>query len=255
MLPFVSIGRFTFASYGIMMATGLLLAYYLLRADLKRRQLDIKPQVVLLSIGLFGLLASKLFLAIENPRRFLADPAFLLSRSGYTFYGAVIGGAGVVFILARLYRISSLRLFDAVSAEAAIGYGIGRLGCLLAGDGDYGTPTSMPWGMSFPHGLVPTTVRVHPTPIYEFIASAMLAIYLWKLGAPAAPNRAPPGQVFAQYLILSGVARFLVEIIRLNPPVLWGLTNAQCIAVISVTAGTVLANRSRAGAPELPSTP
>jgi phosphatidylglycerol:prolipoprotein diacylglycerol transferase len=247
MLPFVSIGPFTFATYGIMVATGLLVGYYLLRADLERRQLNIKPQVVLLSIGLFGLLSSKLFLAIENPALFFEHPGFLLSRSGYTFYGAVIGGIGVVFILARLYRISSLRLFDAVSAEAAIGYGIGRLGCFLAGDGDYGTPTNLPWGMSFPNGLVPTMTPVHPTPLYEFIASALFAVYLWKLGARSLGREAPVGKVFAHYLILSGAARFLVEFIRLNPPVLWGLTNAQYVAAISMAAGITLAFWLRPG--------
>src|SRR6185437_155038 len=66
---------------------------------------------------------------------------------------------------------------------AALGYGIGRIGCLLSGDGDYGKPTSLPWGMSFPNGLVPTTQRVHPTPIYELIVACAIAWLLWRLGA------------------------------------------------------------------------
>lgn len=240
MLPFITIGSFKFATYGIMLATGLFAGYYLLRADLRRRQLDIGPLVVLLSIGLSGLLASKLYLAIENPARLFSDPGFLLSRSGYTFYGAVVSGVVVVFLLAGFYRISSLRIFDAVSVGAALGYGIGRIGCLLAGDGDYGTPTSLPWGMSFPHGLVPTLVRVHPTPLYEFLAAALIAAYLWRLGARSMSDPRAAGDVFAHYLVLTGAARFLVEFIRLNPPVLWGLSNAQCIAVLSIFAGIIL---------------
>ncbi|HET8881383.1 MAG TPA: prolipoprotein diacylglyceryl transferase family protein [Solimonas sp.] len=240
MLPFITVGPYRFATYGIMMVAGLCVGYYLLRADLHRRRLNVHPLVVVLSIGLAGLLGSKLYLGIENPAQLVTNPGFLLSRSGYTFYGAVLGGAGMIFVLAWYYRISSLRLFDAVSAEAAIGYGIGRLGCLLAGDGDYGTPTSLPWGMRFPHGLVPTLVPVHPTPIYEFFGSAFIATYLWRLGARRLNDARAAGEVFARYLLLSGSARFLVEFIRLNPRVLWGLSNAQCVALLSIAGGIVL---------------
>lgn len=240
MLPFISIGSFSFASYGLMMVAGLFVGYYLLRADLRRRQLNINPLIVVSSIGLSGLIGSKLYLAIEHPAQLISNPGFLLSRSGYTFYGAVFSGVVMVFVLARVYRVSSLRLFDTVSAEAAIGYGIGRLGCLLAGDGDYGTPTTLPWGMSFPHGLVPTLAQVHPTPIYEFLASALIAAYLWRLGARRYSSSVAAGEVFSRYLMLTGAARFLVEFIRLNPPTLWGLSNAQLVALVSIIAGIVL---------------
>jgi phosphatidylglycerol:prolipoprotein diacylglycerol transferase len=240
MLPFIAVGSYQFATYGIMMAVGLCVGYYLLRADLRRRHLNVNPLVVVWSIGLAGLLGSKLYLGIESPAQLLTDPGFLLSRSGYTFYGAVISSAGMVFMLAWFYRVSSLRLFDAVSAEAAIGYGIGRLGCLLAGDGDYGVPTSLPWGMTFPHGLVPTLVPVHPTPIYEFFCSAVIAAYLWRLGARRMNDTQAAGEVFARYLMLTGAARFLVEFIRINPPVLWGMSNAQCVALLSIAGGIIL---------------
>ncbi len=240
MLPFIHIGPFRFASYGIMMATGLFIGYYMLRADLRRRKLGLNPLVLVLAIGLSGLLASKLYLALESPALFLSDPAFLLNCAGYTFYGAVLGAAGVVFVLTRYYRVSPWSLFDTISAEAALGYGIGRIGCLLAGDGDYGTPTSLPWGMSFPHRLVPTVARVHPTPIYEFIVAVLIAAYLWRRGGRTLRDPAAAGEVFAQYLVLTGAACFLVEFLRLNPPVLWGLSNAQCVAVASIAAGAVL---------------
>jgi phosphatidylglycerol:prolipoprotein diacylglycerol transferase len=240
MLPFIEIGPYRFASYGVMMVVGLFVGYQLLRADLRRRELPINPLIVVWSIGLAGLLGSKLYLAIENPARLLTDPGFLLSRSGYTFYGAVISGVVMVGVLARLYRINALHLFDAVSAEAAIGYGIGRIGCLLAGDGDYGIPTTLPWGMAFPHGLVPTLVPVHPTPIYEFVGAALIAVYLWRLGARRLGDPQSAGEVFARYLILTGAARFLVEYIKLNPAVLWGLSNAQCVALLSMAVGILL---------------
>lgn len=259
MLPFISIGSHQFASYGVMMATAFLIAYYMLKADLRRRGLKLSAGLLVLSIGLGGLLASRLYLVLESPSQFLAHPALLLGRSGFTFYGGLLGAVLVILALGRVYRIGTLALFDTLSAEAALGYGIGRIGCLLAGDGDYGTPTALPWGMSFPHGLVPTLERVHPTPAYEFIAAALISAWLWRLGAPGAAQPRAPGEVFGWYLVLTGVARFLVEFIRINPPVLAGLTNAQCVALISIAAGGALLlrclSRKSAAAPVQPAVP
>src|SRR5439155_143110 len=126
---------------------------------------------------------------------------------------------------------------DACAPAAAVGYAVGRMGCLLSGDGDYGQPTSLPWGMSFPNGLVPTTERVHPTPIYEFIAGMLIAYYLWKLSSKVIQGVRPQGDVLAMFLILSGIERFLVEFIRINPRVFFGLTNAQVASLGSLVAG------------------
>jgi phosphatidylglycerol:prolipoprotein diacylglycerol transferase len=89
--------------------------------------------------------------------------------------------------------------------------------------------------MSFPNGLVPTTQRVHPTPIYELIAGLLIGYYLWLRGAKSRPL----GQITGEYLILSGIARFLVEFIRINPKVYWGMSNAQLASLGSVVAGLV----------------
>jgi len=131
-------------------------------------------------------------------------------------------------------------MLDAASPAAAMGYGIGRIGCLISGDGDYGIPTSLPWGMSFPNGIVPTTDRVHPTPIYEFLVGILIFWILWRLGARGLKTHAPNGIIFAAYLVLTGIARFLVEIIRINPRSFYGLTNAQAASVVSVLAGAAL---------------
>ncbi len=133
-----------------------------------------------------------------------------------------------------------LLMLDVASPAAAMGYGIGRIGCLISGDGDYGIPTSLPWGMRFPNGIVPTTERVHPTPIYEFLVAALIFWILWRLGARGIKKHAPNGIIFAAYLILTGIARFLVEIIRINPRSFFGMTNAQAASVVSVLAGMVL---------------
>jgi phosphatidylglycerol---prolipoprotein diacylglyceryl transferase len=152
----------------------------------------------------------------------------------------VIGGFLALLLLARRFRMSPLLLLDAASPAAAMGYGIGRIGCLISGDGDYGIPTSLPWGMSFPNGIVPTTEKVHPTPIYEFLVAALIFWILWKFGARALKAHAPNGIVFAAYLVLTGLARLLVEFIRINPRSFYGLTNAQAASIVSVLAGVIL---------------
>jgi phosphatidylglycerol:prolipoprotein diacylglycerol transferase len=81
---------------------------------------------------------------------------------------------------------------------------------------------------------------VHPTPLYEFACSAVIAFFLWRRGAQQIQRGQGAGGVFALYLIWSGVARFFVEFIKINPPVLWGLSNAQCVALLSVVGGVVL---------------
>jgi phosphatidylglycerol:prolipoprotein diacylglycerol transferase len=135
-------------------------------------------------------------------------------------------------------KIGGLRTLDLAAPSAAIGYGIGRIGCFLSGDGCYGLETKLPWpfGMSFPHGIEPTVVPVHPTPLYEFAAGLLIGAWLWWRGGK---NR-PAGAILGEYLLLSGTARFLVEFIRRNPRVLWGLSNAQLASLGSVLAGVVL---------------
>jgi phosphatidylglycerol---prolipoprotein diacylglyceryl transferase len=239
-IPFIHIGSLTFGTYGIMLGTGLFVGFVLLRAELFRRQITADPYAIILIIGVTGFLTSKLYKLIDTPSVYMAHPSLLLSPTGFTFYGAVMGGLVAAAFLARHYRIRFLTFLDVVASGAALGYGVGRLGCLLAGDGDYGIPTSLPWGMSFPHGLVPTSVPVHPTPIYEFLGAALISIYLWNRGYASIQHRIPPGRVFAEYLMMAGLARFLVEFIRRNPRGWLGLTNAQQVAVLSMAAGFAL---------------
>ncbi len=102
--------------------------------------------------------------------------------------------------------------------------------------------------MSFPHGLVPTFQKVHPTPIYELLGAILITWILWRRGGPDKPK--PIGQITGEYLILTGIARFLVEFIRINPRVLWGMTNAQLASLGAVVFGfgLILMTRARAGA-------
>jgi phosphatidylglycerol:prolipoprotein diacylglycerol transferase len=241
MLPFIHIGPITLGTYGIFVAVGLLVGFFVVQSDLRRRCLSADPNVIVGFTGLAGLAGSRLYHLLETPREFFADLLPLLfSTMGFAWFGAVIGGLVTLLLIARHYRMSALLMLDIASPAAAIGYGIGRIGCLISGDGDYGTPTSLPWGMSFPNGLVPTTERVHPTPIYEFLAAAIIFWILWKLGASWMRNPRTTGNIFAVYLLLSGVARFLVEFIRLNPRSFFGMTNAQTAALAGIFLGFIL---------------
>ncbi|HUK30354.1 MAG TPA: prolipoprotein diacylglyceryl transferase [Candidatus Acidoferrum sp.] len=246
MLPYIHVGPLTLGTYGIFVAMGLLVAAFVLSKDLRRRALDADPNVIVGYTGIAGLIGSRLYSCLETPSEFFANPwPLLFSRTGFTWIGGLLGGFITLVLLARHYRMPLLRMLDIASPAAAIGYGVGRIGCLISGDGDYGTPTLLPWGMSFPNGIVPTTQRVHPTPIYEFIGALVIFWLLWRLGARTMGDDRAIGKVFALYLILTGVIRFLIEFIRLNPRVLFGMTNAQLASIISVLFGAFLLLRLR----------
>jgi phosphatidylglycerol:prolipoprotein diacylglycerol transferase len=239
--PFIHIGPLTLGSYGLMVAIGLICGFFILRADFARRGVSADAEAIIGITGLSGLVGSRLYHLLESPAEFFADPwPQLFSTMGFAFVGAIIGGFFALVLLAKRFRMSMLLMLDAASPAAALGYGIGRIGCLISGDGDYGIPTSLPWGMSFPNGIVPTTERVHPTPIYEFLVAVLISWILWRLGARGLKKHAPNGIVFAAYLALTGIARFLVEMIRINPRSFYGLTNAQAASVVSLIAGVAL---------------
>jgi phosphatidylglycerol:prolipoprotein diacylglycerol transferase len=240
MYPFIHIGPITLGTYGITVAVALIVAFYVIQADLRRRGLAADPNVIVGLTGLAGLAGARLYHLAESPSEFFADPKLLFSTMGFAWFGSVIAGFITLVLIARHYRIPALQMLDVASPAAALGYGIGRIGCLISGDGDYGIPTSLPWGMSFPNGIVPTTDRVHPTPIYEFLASLVIFYVLWRFGAQWMHNVPDIGKLFGVYLLLSGAARFLVEFIRLNPRSFFGMTNAQTASLVGMIVGAAL---------------
>lgn len=250
MLPFIHIGPLSIATFGLMVAVALLAAAYILQTDFQRRGIKADAFLIIGIAGLAGIAGARLYHVLESPAEFFADPwPQLFSRYGFAWFGGFLGGFAALLILGRRYKIPLLEFLDACSPAAAVGYAIGRIGCLLAGDGDYGVPTSLPWGMSFPHGVVPTTQRVHPTPIYEFIAWIAIAWFLWNMGTKALRGPKAKGEIFCNYLILTGIARFLVEMIRINPRSFFGMSNAQAASVASILLGAVLLWRIKAKIP------
>jgi phosphatidylglycerol---prolipoprotein diacylglyceryl transferase len=160
----------------------------------------------------------------------------IFSGSGLVWYGGAIGGAIGVIGWMRWRGVLELRMLDMCATALALGYAIGRIGCQVSGDGDYGIRSSLPWAMGYPHGTVPTPpgVKVQPTPIYETVTMCLLAWGLWQLR-----DRVRPGVVFALYLLLSGLERLLVEFIRRNAEVFAGLTAPQLESIVLMVIGTV----------------
>jgi len=185
-------------------------------------------EMVIVALG-GGVVGAKLYWAVENGELTLSG---LFSGSGLTWYGGLIGGALAMVVWARWRGFRLGPLADIAAVCLPIGYAIGRIGCQISGDGDYGGPTDLPWAMPFPDGVVPTTQEVHPSPIYESISMALVGLVLWHLR-----DRFRPGVLFALYAVGAGTERFLVEFVRRNEEVVAGLTGAQLWALGLTFAG------------------
>ena len=252
MIPYLHLGPLNLPTFGMMVATGLLVASHILQADFRRRGIHADAFLIIGIAGLAGIVGARLYHVLESPSEFFADPwPLLISRFGFAWFGGFLGGFAALLILSLREKIPTLTFLDACSPAGAAGYAIGRIGCLLSGDGDYGRPTQLPWGMSFPNGVDPTTpkciawglpadCRVHPTPLYEFFVWILIAWVLWRIGGRAMERKESSGLVFCSYLMLTGIARFLIEIIRLNPRSFFGMSNAQAASVASVLLGLIL---------------
>jgi phosphatidylglycerol:prolipoprotein diacylglycerol transferase len=239
MYPFIHIGRFSIGTFGILLWLAAVCACWVLHRNFRRWKIDADAIGIVAVSTVAGVIGAKFWHVLETPQQLLHDPAgMLLDRAGFAWFGGLIAGILALLWQSRGAGLSRLGMLDLAAPAAAVGYGVGRLGCLVSGDGDYGIPTSLPWGMSFPNGLVPTTQRVHPTPIYELIAALVIAWILWRLGRPESAQAA--GEITGNYLVLSGIARFLVEFIRINPKIYWGMSNAQVASIGSVLAGIAL---------------
>ncbi len=226
MKPEVHILGISIKTFGVMFALGFLACGAVVARRLRElgRPADWAYEVVFAAL-IGGVVGARAYYVIQNYSQVKGDLAgHLFSGSGLVWYGGAIGGAIGVVLWMRWRHVVELRMFDMCATALALGYAIGRIGCQVSGDGDYGIRSSLPWAMGYPHGTVPTPagVRVQPTPIYETVTMCLLAYLLWHLR-----DRVRPGVVFALYLLASGLERFLVEFIRRNNEVLIGLTAPQ----------------------------
>ena len=247
MVPEISIGPLTLQTFGLMFALAFIVGGALAH---KRFQELGKPgdwayeAVFAALIG--GIVGARVYWLLENLDS--SDGIFdtLFSGSGLTWYGGAIGGALGVLLWAKWRDYLNLKLADLAAPALAAGYAIGRIGCQLSGDGDYGKPWDGPWAMSYEDGVVPTPpgVEVHPTPIYETLVMGLGAFILWQLR-----DRFRFGILFAIYLVYAGTERFLVEFLRTNERIALGLTEAQflSLAMMAVGLGWILTVKKREG--------
>jgi phosphatidylglycerol:prolipoprotein diacylglycerol transferase len=232
--PELHILGITLQTFGLMMALGFVVAGLAAGAYLKElgRPVDWAYEMVFAAL-VGGVVGARLWWVGENWSEAKDDLlGSLFSGSGLVWYGGAIGGAIAVLTWARRRGVLDLTTLDVAAVPLAAGYAMGRIGCQLAGDGDYGRDWDGPWAMAYPDGTVPTTTPVHPTPIYEALAMGIVALVLWRLR-----HRWAPGTLFAVYLVAAGTERFLVEFVRRNDAVLLGLTQPQVISIVMIAAG------------------
>lgn len=263
-------------TFGTMVALALLAAMSIAHAEtqrlhaagligtaLRRRKIDgqivaerVPPQEAIYELGtvvtLVGLLGARIFHLLEYPDAFRADPwGMIFSRSGFTIFGGLICGtlAGAIYLRQRELPIR--RICDVLAPVIMLGYGIGRIGCQLSGDGDWGIPATMAlkpdwlptwlWAQTYDHNILGVTIAapgVYPTSIYETLMAFVLAGVLWA----ARKHPFQPGWLFSLYLVLCGLERFAIEQIRVNSIVhLFGIsaTQAQIISVALIAVGAL----------------
>jgi len=235
MQPEIDILGFSLKTFGLLFGLGFVAAGLILARRLNDLGKPVDWAYEIIFSGLVGgVVGSKLYYVAQN---YDSDASLLgnvFSGSGLVWYGGAIGGAITVLLWARRRGMLNVGLLDLCAAPLAMGYAIGRVGCQVSGDGDYGKPWDGPWAMAYPDGAVPIDVPVHPTPIYEAIAMALVAWALWR-----SRDAFRPGIVFAFYLILSGLQRFLVEFLRRNDEAVLGLTVPQLQSLALVAAGAL----------------
>jgi phosphatidylglycerol:prolipoprotein diacylglycerol transferase len=258
MIPIIlRLGPITIYSYGLMMALGFIAGDLLLSRECRRRGFDSELGTAIVVWGaLGGLAGARLYDVLDHWPAYMSHPASIIfSGAGFIWYGGLIGGVVSTWLVAKRHRVPFLTVADMCAAPLVLGMAFGRMGCLLSGDGDWGLPSRLPWAMAYPSAIVgwgPDTVlkldnhgnlvsgffpgvRVHPAPIYEAILYVAIFAFLWSVRKRVTIQ----GELLYFYLILAGIARFLVEFVRINPRVLWGLSEAQIISLIMIAAGSM----------------
>ena len=237
MQPEIHLGPLTLQTFGIAFA----FAFVASGSVFARRLHELGKPIDWAYEGIFaaligGLVGSRLDYIIQNWDQVSGDVfGNIFSGSGLVFFGGLIGGALGVILWARWRGFLGWDLLDVGGPCIALGYAVGRIGCQVSGDGDYGEPSDLPWAMAYPDGTVPTSQEVHPTPVYETFTMGLVTLLLWQLR-----DRLAPGMVFGLYLFLGGLERFLVEFIRRNDEVLLGLTIPQLFSLAMMAGGAAL---------------
>lgn len=246
MLPEIDLGPVSLKTFGMLFALAFVAVGLLLARRLQElgKPVDWAYEMAFAAL-LGGLVGARLYWVAQNWELARGDlVGSLFGGSGLVWYGGALGGAVAIVVWAWRRGMLGLGLLDLCAPALALGYAVGRVGCQVSGDGDYGKTWSGPWAMAYPDGEVPTSQAVHPTPIYESLAMGLAAMALWRLR-----DRLRPGVLFALYLVIAGMERFLVEFVRRNEAVLAGLTAAQLesLALLAVGGAWLVRARARGG--------
>ena len=281
MYPYLNFGPVHLGTFGLLLWLAAVAGTIVLHKNFLRNGVDADALNVVALVVVLGVVGAKVWHELQDIRELqislemIGRPGWhhpldvamgFLSwfRDGFAWFGGMSAGIAVLMIQGHIAhfkgpgwksvedpgptlgaRVGAIRMLDLATPAAALGYGVGRIGCLLAGDGDYGINTTLPWGVHMMWGhdqyhraLVPPTpptALVQPTPIYELLFALAVFWVLWQLGKKAKPV----GWLTGLYLALSGIGRFLVEFVRINPKIYFHgtLSNAQVAAAASVLVG------------------
>jgi phosphatidylglycerol:prolipoprotein diacylglycerol transferase len=278
MYPYLNLGFIHPGTFGLLLWLAAVAGTIVLHRNFVRNGVNADALNVVALIVVGGVIGAKVWHELENLRElqyalhFIGQPGWqhplevMLRflgwfRDGFAWFGGML--AGIALLMLQGYsarfkgpgwrsfedpgaipgaRVGAVRMLDLAAPAAAIGYGVGRIGCLLAGDGDYGINTTLPWGVHMAKNALvppnPPTALVQPTPIYELLFSILVFWVLWQLGK----NAKPVGWLTGLYLVLSGVGRFLVEFVRINPKLYFDhtMSNAQVAAAASAIVGLIV---------------
>lgn len=244
MIPtLLELGPLPIRSFGLMVALALIVGSIRLAKSFSRYGLrpELAERYVMVA-GVSGIIGARIWYMIEDWQRTKFDfVGTLFSSAGFTFYGGFIIAAVAVIIAAKWDGTPLTKLVDALGPCLAVGYAVGRLGCQLSGDGDYGFTTNSWWGMSYSTGVVPTLPGelVYPTPLFES-ALAVLVLIVVGLVEKSKSILIQPMQRFGLYLLLISLERFVVEFLRVNERILGPLSEAQVISAAFILLAVVL---------------
>ena len=292
----LELGPIKLYSFGLMMAVAFMVANYYFVQELKRRKMDESiAWAVTIRALVGGVAGSKLFSILENWSDFVQDPmGQIFSPAGLTFYGGLITAAILIWLYLRKKQIRFFTISDIVLPTVLLAYGIGRIGCQLAGDGDYGFPSKLPWAMAYPNGTakvsstLPPYFEANPEAKAEWHYDSLRAITtgvdplgqkITRLDEVVTVHPAPVyealfciiafmliwprqkkyesqlGKMFFVTLLLMGIERLLIEFIRLNP-LYAGLSQAQWISIGFILISIyMLVTKYKGDAPQLKTKP
>ena len=264
MYPFLNLGFAHVGTFGLLLWLAAVCGTVVLHRNFLRGGVGADALNVVVFTVIAGIIGAKAWHELQDPRELAAawhqillpgwaHPFGVLAgffewfKAGFAWFGGLLAGVATLIAQGVSLRLNGLperkaawRMLDLAAPATAIGYGVGRIGCLTSGDGDYGKNTTLPWGVHMAKdALVPTTppnALVQPTPVYEFLYALLIGWWLWKRGSKPVPL----GFLTGEYLVLSGAGRFLVEFERINPRLYWGMSNAQVAALGSVAVGALV---------------